>query len=129
MFVGATCYFVHGPAADFFLLEWLMPQRRVHRAVARKGRVDWHRVADLVRQAVDDVIIAFMHIELCSGLAFFSVPKLMQRRQFTETIRAPLSIQSPRQHRHVAVIASQPVAPEAPLPVVKCANHLQIAKS
>ena len=119
---------MHRPTADVFFLEWLVPQHRVCRVLAREGRVHWHRAVDLVCQAVDDIIVAFMHIKLCSGLAFSS-PELMQRRQFTETVRSLLSIQSPRQHRHVAVIAPQPVASEAPLPVVKCVDHLQIAKS
>ena len=64
MFVGVTCYLRHRPAADVFLLEWLVPQRRMHRAFTRKGRIDGHRVVDLVRQPVDEVVVAFMHIEL-----------------------------------------------------------------
>ena len=64
MFVGVTCYFVHRPAADGFLLEWLMPQRRVRHVVTREGRVDRHQVVDLVRQAVDDVVVALVNVKL-----------------------------------------------------------------
>ena len=129
MFVGATRHFVHGAAADVLLLEWLMPKRRVRRVVTREGRVDGHRVVDLVRQAVADVIVAFVNTKLCSGLAFLSMPKLVQRRQFAKTPRAPFSIQSPRQHRHVAVVASQPFSSKAPLAVVECVGHLRIVET
>ena len=41
-----------------------MPQRRVRRVVTRERRVDGHQVVDLVRQAVDDVVVALVNIEL-----------------------------------------------------------------
>ena len=95
MLVGATCHFVHGTAADVLLLERLVPQRRVRRVVAREGRIDGHRVVDLVRQAIDDVVVALVNIELRPLLALLSMSKLMQCRQFAETTQASLSAQKP----------------------------------
>ena len=129
MLVGATRHLVHGAAADVRLLEWFMPQRRVRRVVTREGDVDGHRVVDLVRQAVDDVVVTFVNIKFCSVLAFLSIPKLVQRRQLAKTRRAPFSIQSPRQHCHVAVVSSQPATSEVPLAVVECVDHLQIVET
>ena len=129
MLVRATRHFVHGAAADVIFLEWLVPQRRVRRVVTREGRVDGHRAIGLVRQAVDDVVVALVNSKLCSVLAFLSMPKLAQRRQFVKTTQAPLSVQSPCQHRHVTVVATQPVASKAPLAVVERIGHLQIAET
>ena len=130
MLVRATRHFVHGAAADVLFLErLLMPQRRVRRVVTRKGRIDGYRVVALVRQAVDDVVVALVTIKLCSVFAFLSMPKLVQRRQFAKTTQAPLSVQIPRQHRHATVIATQPVASKAPLAIVERIDHLQIAET
>ena len=64
MLIGATRNFVYGTAANVLLLEWLMPKRRVRRVVTRTRRVDGHQVVDLVRQAVDDVVVALVNIKL-----------------------------------------------------------------
>ena len=41
-----------------------MPQRRVRRVVTRERRIDGHQVADLVSQAVDDVVVTLVNVEL-----------------------------------------------------------------
>ena len=64
MLLGVTRRIVHGSAADVLLLERLMPQRRVRRVVTREGRIDRHWVVDLVRQAIDYVVVALVNIEL-----------------------------------------------------------------
>ena len=55
--------------------------------------------------------------------------KLVQCRQFAEATLASFSVQSLRQHRHVTVVATQPVASKSPLAIVERIGYLQVAET